>query len=77
MAIHDVTFSVPSRPLGKTDIAFEVVANSEKLGTLRVSKGSLVWYPKNGKNGRKVSWVKFDAFMRENGRAAEKRTRNV
>lgn len=77
MAIHDVTFTVPDRPLGKTDIEFAVVANGEKLGTLRVSKGSLVWYPKKGQNGLKISWAKFDALMRENGRAAEKRTRNV
>ena len=74
MASHDVTFSVPDRPLGKTDIDFHVVADDTKLGTLRVSKGALVWYPKNGKNGRKITWAAFDAFMREKGRPAEKRT---
>lgn len=74
MPIHDVTFCVPNRPLGKTDIDFHVVADDTKMGMLRVSKGALVWYPKNSKNGRKISWAAFDAFMRARGRAAEKRT---
>ena len=73
MAIHDVTFSVPDRPLGKTDIEFHVVADDTKLGTLRVSKGALVWYPKKGKSGLKISWATFDSFMRDKGRPAERR----
>ena len=39
---HNVTFSVPARSLGKSDIEFVVRRNSEKFGTLRISNGSLV-----------------------------------
>lgn len=62
---HDVRFSVPPRTLGKSDIEFVVRRNGEKFGTLRVSKGSLVWFPRKGVKGRKVSWRRFDAFMED------------
>jgi hypothetical protein len=60
---HHVTFSVPVRALGKSDIEFVVKRDDEKFGTLRVSKGSLVWFPRNGVKGRKVGWEAFDTFM--------------
>ncbi len=62
---HDVNFSVPLRPLGSSDVVFVINRDSGRFGMLRISKGSLVWYPKNGKKGRKVSWDKFDEFMLE------------
>ncbi len=62
---HDVTFSVPPRTLGKTDIEFVVKRDGEKFGTLRVSKGALVWFPRNGVKGRKVGWTRFAAFMED------------
>jgi len=62
---HDVTFNVPTRLLGKSDIEFVVREDGEKFGTLRISKGSLVWFPRNGVKGRKVGWGQFDAFMED------------
>lgn len=62
MANH-VTFSVPPRALGRSDIEFVVKRDGEKFGTLRISKGSLVWFPRNGVKGRKARWRQFDAFM--------------
>lgn len=60
---HHVTFSVPQRTLGKSDIEFIVKRNGEKFGTLRISKGALVWFPRNGVKGRRASWRQFDDFM--------------
>lgn len=60
---HEVTFSVPARTLGKTDIEFVVKRNGEKFGTLRISKGALVWYPRNGVKGRRIGWEVFDSYM--------------
>lgn len=77
MARHDVKFSVPGRPLGKADIDFDVMADNAKLGTLRVSKGSLVWYRTKGQKGLKISWAKFGELMGEHGRPAERRSRNA
>ena len=60
---HGVQFTVPKRDLGKSDVHFDVRINGEKLGTLGVSKCSLVWYPKNNSYGHKVSWSEFDKIM--------------
>lgn len=76
MAKHDVKFSVPRRPLANADIEFDVAVSDGKLGTLRVSKGGLVWYPTKGKNGLKLTWTRFGALAVEHGHAAEQRTRS-
>ena len=62
---HDVQFTVPERDLGKSDVLFDVKINGEKLGTLGVSKGSLVWYPKNNSYGHKSNWIEFAKFMQQ------------
>jgi hypothetical protein len=59
MAKHDVKFNVPKRPLANKDIEFEVIANRAKFGELRVSKGGLLWVPRNDQLGYKLSWRKF------------------
>jgi hypothetical protein len=69
---HDVSFTIPYRSLGKSDIRFKVFANNEKLGELQVSNGALVWFPKNKKIGNKLGWSKFDKLIRDLKRA-EKR----
>ncbi len=69
---HGVQFTVPKRDLGKADVLFDVKTNGEKLGTLGVSKGSLVWYPKNNSYGHKVTWTEFDRIMQDHPRV-EKR----
>jgi hypothetical protein len=65
MAIHDVTFEVPQRPLGKADVAFRVKEKGKTLGTLTVSNGSIVWFPRGTKNGLKMGWARFQTTMQE------------
>lgn len=60
---HSVQFTIPWRDLGKSDVEFQVWGDTDKVGTLRVSKGSLVWFAKNGKLGHKVIWSKFSEWM--------------
>jgi len=62
--MHDVRFSIPERELGKADIEFKIKQNGKVLGTLRVSKGSIVWLPKGTTYGHKIGWIKFDEFMK-------------
>jgi len=59
---HKVTFSMPTRELGKSDVHFMVKKNGEAFGKLEVSKGAIVWYPKNTTFGHKISWSKLDKF---------------
>jgi len=62
---YDVDFTVPSRPLGKTDIRFVVRTDEGVLGTLRISKGALVWFPKKTSYGYKVPWKQFHKIATE------------
>jgi hypothetical protein len=68
MAQHQVKFSVPERPLGKADVEFDIKRDSEALGRLKVSNGTIVWVPRNMTYGYKLNWVKFDELMRERGK---------
>ncbi len=40
---HKVRFSIPERELGKADIEFKVNREGARFGTLKISKGSVVW----------------------------------
>jgi hypothetical protein len=62
---YEVSFDVPARPLGKSDIRFIVRTESGVLGTLRVSKGALVWFPKKTNYGHKVPWQSFAKIAAE------------
>jgi len=64
----DVTFTLPHRKLGNTDLEFLVKQNGEVVGKLLVSKGAIVWRSKSKKIGKKLGWRKFDEVMNELGR---------
>jgi hypothetical protein len=67
--MHQVKFSVPERELGNVAIEFVVKKNSQKFGTLKISKGKLVWTPKDNTYGKIIGWSELDEFMKENGRS--------
>ena len=56
---YEVNFNIPYRPLGRADVRFVVRTETGVLGTLRISKGALVWYPKKANYGHKVPWSRF------------------
>jgi hypothetical protein len=70
---HKVEFSLPKRELGKADIEFLVSGDSGLIGTLKVSKGSVVWCPKDTSNRCKMSWKRFDQVVKAESIAIEKR----
>jgi hypothetical protein len=67
MAIHNVRFRVPTRPIAHADIEFDVYKNGEMFGTLHVSKGAVVWRPRDKSKGRRLSWRKVDELFRDYG----------
>jgi len=73
MAKHDVSFDVPKRQLGKTDVNFFIRSDGEILGKLSISNGSIVWFPRLSRKGRKMGWKRFDEMMQENARRREQR----
>jgi len=70
--MHDVRFSIPERELGKADIEFKIKKAGKLFGTLRVSKGSIVWLPKDTTYGHKIGWKKFAEVM-QSQKKSEKR----
>jgi len=70
---HEVSFTIPSRTLGRSDVQFDVKLDGEKIGTLAISKGSLVWFPANTIYGHRIGWERFDKLMQENIKGYEKR----
>lgn len=73
MAKHEVSFVVPQRPLGRSDVEFLVKRDGKVHGTLAVSNGSVVWFPKGTSYGLKVGWAKFDQMMQDSATRVEKR----
>ena len=70
---HEVDFSIPPRDLGRSDVEFNVKKDNEKIGTLKVSKGSVVWFPTDTSYGYKLAWAEFDKVMQSKGNRSEKR----
>ncbi|MFT5152152.1 MAG: hypothetical protein ACI841_002143 [Planctomycetota bacterium] len=70
---HDVTFEVPARSLGRADVRFVIKKDNVVLGTLTVSNGSVVWFPKGTSYGCKMGWEKFDQLMQDNATRTERR----
>lgn len=70
---HKVSFTLPTRELGREDIEFVVMqvgegGEAKRFGTLLVSKGAVEWRPTNKVYRRKLNWTRFDQLMRESGR---------
>lgn len=72
---HKVTFSMPTRELGKSDVHFMVKKNDEVFGKLEVSKGAIVWYPKNTTFGHKISWEELETFATQKNRYERRKRR--
>lgn len=70
---HGVTFEIPTRAL-ESDVHFKVKVNGSILGKLEVSKGSLVWYPKDKIYGHKITWEQFDAVTQDYPRGERRKT---
>jgi len=69
MPEHRITVH-PSRPLDvqAADLVIEVASDSDKLGELRISRGSIDWVPRGFKHPIRLAWEEFDALIREHGR---------
>jgi len=66
MPIHDVEMSIPTtKVVLHADVVFEVRSDGEKLGELRISKGTIDWAPALARNPAQLSWEQFDRLMRE------------
>ena len=59
----------PAVTVHNADVDVLVRSNGRKLGTVRISKGTIDWMPaRNSKTHYKMSWERFHDLMVENGR---------
>ena len=64
MARHDVEMSIPTTKMVlHADVVFEVRSDGEKLGELRVSQGTIDWFPRRVQHGVSLTWEQFDQRM--------------
>ena len=64
---HNVTFTIPEKDLGRADVEFKIKIDKTVFATLKVSKGSLVWVPRDKTYGYHINWCSFDEFMQQKG----------
>ena len=67
MSIHDIQMSIPEKMVMNKDAVFDVYSDKSKLGSLRISKGTVEWAPVNFAHGFHLQWEQFDRLMREFG----------
>ena len=65
---HEVTFTVPQKPLGNAAIVFDVIVDGEDFGDLRVRRGGLDWKPTNAQTRRRLSWQQLAELATKHGR---------
>ena len=63
MAKHRVEVHQPSRAVLHSDVWFEVWRDDEKLGELRVSKGTIDWRPGKRHTTIRKTWEQFSRLM--------------
>lgn len=76
MKQHTATVDIPVRPLGRADVKIKIKKNGAVYGTLAISNGSVVWWPKSTSYGWKMGWKKFHQTMTDEATKFEKRRRS-
>jgi hypothetical protein len=69
MADHEVILKkIPRLVIGKSDVIFDIRLGKDKLGSLRVSRGHIVWIPVNSEYGYWKNWGDFGDLLIKNGK---------
>jgi hypothetical protein len=68
MAKHQLEITIPPKAILNTDVVITVVEDDEKLGELRISRGSIDWAPARARGAYRLAWARFDQVMRDHGR---------
>ena len=63
MPEHRVFVSSPQREVGNADSVYEVFADREKFGELRISRGGVDWWPRGTRKTEPMTWEQFAARM--------------
>ena len=75
MPRHHIEISLPTKPLKNVDTTIRIWSGVEKLGEMRISKGSLDWLPAGAQKPRRITGEDL-AFLLDNRREALKALRS-
>lgn len=65
MPRHHIEISLPTKPLKNVDTTITIWSDNEKLGELRVSRGTLDWKSARRKSVKRFSWERFAEMLDE------------
>jgi hypothetical protein len=60
---HDIEIELPPKVVLHKDVRFTIKSAGAKLGELRISKGSVDWWPANKQSPVSLSWEKFAQLL--------------
>ena len=63
MPKHHIEISLPTKPLKNVDTTISVWSDGEKLGELRVSRGTLDWKSAHRRGVKRISWERLAALL--------------
>jgi CRISPR/Cas system-associated protein Csm6 len=60
---HYIEISLPTKPLKNVDTTIAVWSDDEKLGEMRISRGSLDWRSARKKTAKSISWERLAELL--------------
>ena len=72
-----MTFELPTRSLGRSDVKFQIKRDGETFGTMTISNGSVVWFPKGVSYGCRMKWKQFNELMQREAKQFKSDDRRV
>jgi hypothetical protein len=68
MAEYSVEMTkIPRLQVGKSDVIFQIKQDDENLGSLKISKGHIVWTPDKKQYSYWLNWNDFNEIVVEKG----------
>lgn len=71
MPRHHIEISLPTKPLKNVDTTIAIWSDDEKLGEMRISRGSLDWIPAGAHNPRQITWENVAYLLNDPNRALQ------
>ncbi len=71
MPRHHIEISLPTKPLKNVDTTIAVWSDDEKLGEMRISRGSLDWIPSGAQIPRRITWENLAYLLNDPDRALQ------
>ncbi len=60
---HHIEISLPTKPLKNVDTMISIWSDGEKLGEMRVSRGTLDWKSARKKSAKSISWERLAELL--------------